>query len=82
MLRSALANGQSLMGKLVFAGGAASLALALTVPSASANAEPQMLRTISALRRKMLQQTRRLWVFLIRNSVRYTAAGAALMALL
>ena len=38
MFRSALANGQSLMGKLVFAGGAASLALALTVPAASANA--------------------------------------------
>ena len=38
MFRSVLATGQSLMGKLVFAGGAASLALALTVPSAYANA--------------------------------------------
>lgn len=38
MFRSALATGQSLMGKLVFAGGAVSLALALTVPAASANA--------------------------------------------
>ena len=38
MFRSALANGQSLMGKLVFVGGAASLALTLTVPTASANA--------------------------------------------
>ena len=37
MFRSALATGQSLMGKLVFAGGAASLALAVTVPSAAAN---------------------------------------------
>ena len=38
MFRSALAIGQSLMGKLAFAGGVASLALALNVPSASANA--------------------------------------------
>lgn len=37
MFRSALAVGHSLMGKLVFAGGAASLALAMTVPSAAAN---------------------------------------------
>ena len=37
MYRSALATGQSLMGKLVFAGGAVSLALALTVSTASAN---------------------------------------------
>ncbi len=37
MFRSALATGQSLMGKLVFAGGAASLALAITVSSAAAN---------------------------------------------
>ena len=37
MFRSALANGQSLMGKLVFAGGSALLALTLTVPHAAAN---------------------------------------------
>jgi murein DD-endopeptidase MepM/ murein hydrolase activator NlpD len=37
MFRSALAQGQSLMGKLVFAGGAIVCALALTVPTASAN---------------------------------------------